>query len=205
MRKGLLIIGFAIVAVAVYFLYFYSGDEKKDYSPKQQPLTISKKSDSFNVPFNNMLNSYFELKDALVNWDTAKANLAAVNLNETIAKVPYEILQADSSIISTAKNLAEGMIAESKAIAGDPDINEKRKSFYTLSEDLYNLARTVQYDQQVIYHDKCPMAFGDDKEAYWISNTRDIINPYLGNKHPKYHSAMMNCGNVEDSLDFRSR
>jgi len=152
-----------------------------------------------------MLNTYFNLKDALVNWDTAKASAQAIALAEGTAKIPFKILQADTTLIATAQNFSDNMIAESQAIAGDSSISEKRKSFYTLSENLYNLVRVVQYDQQVLYHDKCPMAFGDDKEGYWLSNTADIVNPYLGNKHPKYHAAMVSCGNIEDSIDFRMK
>jgi len=28
------------------------------------------------------------------------------------------------------------------------------------------------------------------------------VNPYLGNKHPKYHSGMVGCGSIEDSVSF---
>ena len=49
------------------------------------------------------------------------------------------------------------------------------------------------------------MALGEDKSAYWISNSAEIVNPYLGKKHPIYHSAMINCGSVEDSIDWRGK
>jgi hypothetical protein len=96
-------------------------------------------------------------------------------------------------------------VAEAMGIAGENTIEGKRRSFYTLSENLYNLVRTVHYDQQVIYHDKCPMAFNDSEEAYWLSNTKQIINPYLGRKHPHYAGGMVGCGSVEDSIDYRNK
>ena len=97
------------------------------------------------------------------------------------------------------------MSAEALGISGETTLEGMRRSFYTLSENLYNLLRTVQYDQQIIYHDKCPMAFNDQEEGYWLSNTKEIINPYLGKKHPRYASGMIGCGSVEDSLDYRSK
>ncbi|HTE12434.1 MAG TPA: hypothetical protein VK645_16485, partial [Chitinophagaceae bacterium] len=58
------------------------------------------------------------------------------------------------------------------------------------------------YDRQKLYHQHCPMAFNDDEEAWWISNSNKIINPYLGRKHPKYKATMEGCGDITDSLDF---
>ena len=78
------------------------------------------------------------------------------------------------------KKFFESVSAEALGIPGETTLEGMRRSFYTLSENLYNLLRTVQYDQQIIYHDKCPMAFNDQEEGYWLSNTKEIINPYLG-------------------------
>jgi hypothetical protein len=205
MKKGLAIIGATVAVIAVYFLLFYKKAEPKDASNKQQPLAQSKNSDTFNTPFNNMLNSYFELKNALVDWDTARASADAKKLIELAEQVPYDNLKADTTIIATAKSFSESVVAEAKGVAGENTIGEKRRSFYTLSENLYNLLRTVRYDQQIIYHDKCPMAFNDSEEAYWVSNTKEIVNPYLGKKHPHYAGGMIGCGSIEDSIDYRGK
>jgi hypothetical protein len=205
MKKGLAIIGATIAVIAVYFLLFYKKSDPKETAEKQQPLAQSKNSEAFNGPFNKMLNSYFDLKTALVDWDTAKASASANNLIALAAQVPYDELKADTTIIATAKSFSESVVAEAKGVVGENIIEEKRRSFYTLSENLYNLLRTVHYDQQVIYHDKCPMAFNDTEEGYWISNTRAIVNPYLGKKHPHYASGMIGCGSIEDSIDYRNQ
>ncbi len=125
------------------------------------------------------------------------------NLLHKVRTVNYLINHL--TIIATAKSFSDNVVAETRGVAGENTIEEKRRSFYTLSENLYNLLRTVQYDQQVIYHDKCPMAFNDSEEAYWISNTKKIINPYLGKKHPHYAGGMVGCGSIEDSLDYRNK
>jgi hypothetical protein len=205
MKKGLAIIGAAVVVIAVYFLLFYKNDEKKEDVPKQQPLAQSKNVESFNKPFNEMLKSYFDLKNALVEWDTAKVSTFANTLASLSQNVPYNELKADTTIVATAKSFSDNVRAEAMGITGENNIEGKRRSFYTLSENLYNLLRTVRYDQQVIYHDKCPMAFNDTEEAYWISNTKQIINPYLGKKHPHYAAGMVGCGSVEDSIDYRNK
>lgn len=203
MKKGLAIIGVAVVAIAAYFFFFSGGDDKPAEEPKQAALVQGKNSEAFNAPFNEMLNGYFALQTALVEWDTAKASSSATALASLCIKVPYDELKADTVIISTAKSFSENIMAEAQGIVGETDIEGKRRSFYTLSENLYNLIRTVQYDQQVIYHDKCPMAFNDTEEGSWVSNSREIVNPYLGKKHPKYAGGMIGCGSIEDSIDYR--
>ena len=205
MKKGLLLIGITAVIVAGYFLFFAGDDEAQPEAPKQQPLAQSKNSETFNKPFNDVLNSYFELKDALVDWDTAKATAAATKLIDFAGKVPMNELKADSTIVQTAESFNGSVVAEAKGLVGETSIAEKRRAFYTLSENLYNLLRTVRYDQQIIYHDMCPMAFGDNDPAYWLSNSKEIVNPYLGNKHPKYHSGMLGCGSIEDSVSYVSK
>lgn len=201
MKKGLLFFGLAIIIIAIYFLFFYEKKEKP-HGNKLEALKISKNSESFNQQFNAALQEYYALSSALVNWDSLQANKAAENLKPLITKVPYDSLQADSILIATAKNFAENIAFESEALIKATNIEEKRRHFYTISDFLYSLIRTVKYDQEVIYHMKCPMAFNDSETAYWLSNSPEIINPYLGNKHPKYHSGMLHCGNIEDSIAY---
>jgi hypothetical protein len=184
MKKGLLIVALAAVVVAVYFLFFNKSEGKQE-EVKQQPLAISKNDEAFNKPFNAFLDEYYSLSNAFAEWDSVKVDKAANELITLAGKVPYEKIKADSSIISTGRSFSENVVAESKGIVGEPTLEGKRRSFYTLSENLYNLIRTVQYDQQIIYHFKCPMAFNDNEEAFWLSNNNQVVNPYLGKKHPK--------------------
>jgi hypothetical protein len=201
MKRGLVLIGAVTIAVAVYFIFFFkTGD--KPAEEKQAPLAQSANSESFNKPFNDLLNGYFDLKTALVNWDSTKASVSAKNLAGLAAKVPYDSLKADSTIILTAKTYSDTIAAQAKALESDPTLVAKRHSFNNLTDNFYNLIRTVHYDQQIIYHDKCPMAFGPNTDGFWLSNSRDIVNPYLGNKHPKYHSGMVSCGDIEDSINY---
>lgn len=201
MKKGVAIIGLATLLLAVYFLFLHKSDEPAVNLPSVELQTnISRNSDAFNVPFENVLNKYFALKDALVNWDTATARNAANDFQQALSLVPYEELNTDT-LIDRAKSLSGQMTGEAEGLMTEVNIDGQRKSFYSLSEQLYNLVKTVHYDKQVIYHDKCPMAFNNEEdEGWWLSNTNNIVNPYMGNKHPRYKDAMMSCGSVEDSI-----
>ena len=69
-----------------------------------------------------------------------------------------------------------------------------------ISENLYPFLKTIKYEGPKLYWQNCPMAFGEDKEANWISNTKEIINPYLGKNHPEYKSSMLHCGEIKDTI-----
>jgi hypothetical protein len=195
--------------LAVYFSLFAliacNGCKNKDKdagnSPQPQatpPLTRSQNSEAFNTSFEKMLSDYFQLKDGLVaSKDTASGlvKAAATALSVSADSLKVTELKADEAIISTAKSYAEGIASEAKALLGVKLLDEKRRSFQMISDQLYDLVRTVRYDRQVVYHTFCPMAFNDEG-AYWLSNSSDIKNPYFGPK-------MLTCGEVKDSLDFR--
>lgn len=192
-----------VVAAGAWLLLAKKEQHPAAPEQKQQPLAISKNSAAFNQSFNQLLQAYADLKTALVNWDSTQATQLSAKLETATDSVKFSELKADSTIIATAKSFADGIVAESKAIAGENTIEGKRRSFYTLSENLYNLIRTVRYDQQVVYHMSCPMAFNDNEEASWISTDSTIVNPYLGKKHPHYAGGMLGCGKIQDSIDFR--
>ena len=166
------------------------------------PLSITDKSDAFRSAFGNLMTAYYSMKDAFVKWDTVGVNKFALNVQQLADSLPYHEMKADSSIVETAKTFSMSVSAEAKGVMGEKDITQKRHSFNVLSENLYNLVRTVRYNGEVIYHQRCPMAFNDTEEAYWLSNSNEIVNPYLGTSHPKYKAGMLHCGDVADSLDF---
>jgi hypothetical protein len=199
---ALLVLG--VIAVAIY--WFYSRSPKDTTENKEPvPLSISDKSDAFKSAFSSLMSSYYAMKDAFVNWDTATANREALAVQMKADSLPYHEMKADSSVVETARGFSMSISGEAKGIIGEKDIEQKRRTFYTLSENLYNLVRTVQYGGEIIYHQRCPMAFNDTEEAFWLSNSNEIVNPYLGKSHPKYKAGMLHCGDISDSLDFRKK
>ena len=206
-----IIIGIVLALVILFFIagkFFYpkpdgaSSTEKKNTSPG--PLAISKNSEIFNESFEKLLNGYFSLKEALTDYDTARADVAAKALAGFADSLKTSEIKGDSTgiIKQTAADFAGTISGSAKGLAGETDLTKKKREFQLISEGLYNLIRTVKYDRQKLYHQHCPMAFNDEEEAWWISNSNKIVNPYLGLKHPKYKGAMISCGDIADSLDF---
>lgn len=164
------------------------------------PLTKSQNSDAFNSSFEAMLSDYYSLKDGMVKSTSSVASSVDSAANKLISSadsLKLTELKADEAIVSTAQSYAQGISAEAKALLGEKNLEAKRKAFQMISDQMYDLVRTVRYDRQVVYHQYCPMAFNDEG-AYWLSNNSEIMNPYFGNK-------MLHCGEVRDSLDFRAK
>ena len=202
MKKVLLLLVLILALVVVYWVFFKKNrDTTENVEPA--PLAVTNKSSTFNNAVSTLLNEYYQLKDALVDWDTVKANQHAKELKVLADSLPLDQLKADTTIVDMADSYAGSISGDAVGLVGENSITEKRRSFYTLSESLYNLLRTVRYDGEVVYHQRCPMAFNDSEEAFWLSNKNQVVNPYLGNKHPKYKDKMLDCGDVTDSLDFR--
>ena len=60
-----------------------------------------------------------------------------------------------------------------------------------MSKDMYDMVKAFGAGM-ALYHDHCPMA-QDNKGAMWLSETKEIRNPYFGDK-------MMTCGSVEEMM-----
>ena len=204
LKRVILFLVLILVAVTVYWVVFKPKKNKVE-GEQEKPLVQTQNSDAFTASFTKLMTSYYSLKDAFVEWDTAKVNKQAADLKILADSLPLGQMKADTSIIMTASDYTKTISGEAVGIIGETDIAQKRRSFYTLSDALYTLVMTVKYDQEVVYHQHCPMAFDEEQEAFWLSNSNKVVNPYLGDKHPKYKAGMLHCGDVTDSLDFRKK
>lgn len=200
MKKTIIVIISLAAIVLISRPFFCSSDDKKTDNAvdntKQQPLSITKNTDVFNQSFTQLLTAYYGLKDALVASDTAKASAQARSLVLAADSLQVNEIKGDSTgvIKETAKNFTGTISSSAKALATEKDIKAKRKEFEMIADAMWSLTRTVRYSGQKVYWQYCPMAF-NNQGAYWMSNQREILNPYFGNE-------MLNCGSVEDSLDY---
>jgi Protein of unknown function (DUF3347) len=197
MKKVLIAI--LLLAVAGFGVYYFFGrKETKSNEPETQPLAINKNSGAFNDSYKQLMTGYYNLKDALVASDTAKANTASNQLLVFSDSLKINEIQGDSTgmIKETAKTFTSTISGSAQALAKETTIEAKRKEFEMISDALWSLTRTVRYDGEKIYYQYCPMAF-NNKGAYWLSNQSVIRNPYFGDE-------MLECGKVEDSVDYRN-
>ena len=204
MKKILLLVVLALIGVAAWY-YFETRPKPEVETQQTQALVVSQYSDSFNTSVQNMLDHYYALSEAFVNWDSAAVTSHAGQLQQSFSNLALTELQKDSMIYETAASYKEPFNKNLATIAGNNNLEQKRLAFNSLSQNLYDLLRTVRYDNQKIYVQQCPMAFNDTETGTWLSKEEEIRNPYLGKHHPKYKAGMLECGEVKETLDFAAQ
>jgi hypothetical protein len=150
-----------------------------------------------------VINAYYTLKDALIEADSAAADRSAAQLLELADSLKIDALGLDTTLEQTIETYRGNIVAETKGLIGETDLTLKRRAFSMISQNLLPLLKEVNYKAEPVYQQICPMAFNEDETAYWLSNSNEINNPYLGKKHPKYGAGMLHCGELGDSLIFK--
>lgn len=131
--------------------------------------------------------NYLDLKNALVKDDSKAAAEFAKSLynsfqNAKTDKLPDDLKKQFVDIADDAKEHAEHIGSNGN------DISHQREHFVTLSNDIKDLIELLGTNQK-LYLEFCPMA-NNDKGAVWVSETKEIRNPYFGNEMPA-------CGTVQ--------
>jgi hypothetical protein len=197
---------FLLIGVAIgygAYKYFFAGDDGGGFTgEKPKMMTISKNSEAFNQSFGNLLTAYYGLSNAFVNYDTADITKQALLLKTAADSVRMKELKADSNLVLLAMSNAETLSANVKGLLGETVLEEKKRSYQTISAAMVDLIRIVKYDKEKIYIKRCPMAFNETEAAEWLGNDTLIVNPYLGKMHAKYKGTMLNCGEVIDTLNY---
>jgi hypothetical protein len=203
MKKALLLVVVLAAALAITYLLLHKSGSSATREKRDAPLVISANSSVFDRSFAAIMDSYYKLSDAFVQWDTVSVRSRAAQLMVSVDSLKLNQLKADTAVIQTAFSLAQSIVGEIKGMNGEPAMEGKKREFNMITDELYSLIRTVRYDGGgVIYHMRCPMAFHDSTEGYWLSPDNKVVNPYLGKKHPKYNDKMLDCGEVSDSIHF---
>ncbi len=137
-----------------------------------------------------LLNAYLKLKNAFTTDNDKEAAVAGNEMVNAFASFDKKSLTTGQSKVYTeiqddAKEHAEHIGAN----AGN--ITHQREHFDMLSKDMYDLIKLLGTSQP-LYVDHCPM-YNNNKGAIWLSEIKDIKNPYLG-------KAMPTCGTVKEEL-----
>ncbi|HVG17086.1 MAG TPA: DUF3347 domain-containing protein [Chitinophagaceae bacterium] len=204
MKKWILLLILALIGVFSWY-FLVTKKKPKDETPKQEPLSVSQYSDSLNLSFNKLLTSYYALTNDFVNWDSSSVSKRAVELKADLQNLNLNEVRKDSIIHQTALTFIESSKGEVEGMIAGANLVQKRRALNNLSDNMYNLMRTIRYDGGKIYLQECPMAFNETEPGVWLSSSDSIQNPYLGLHHPKYKSGMLECGATKDTLNFTTR
>lgn len=145
-------------------------------------------SSSFTI--NKAVEDYLKLANALVNDDSKTAakvsKILSVTLNSLNSSKLDEVGKKKYVKISSVINEHLKHIIENPT-----DIEHQRTYFALLSKDMNDLIKAFGTDKK-LYQAYCPM-YEEGKSGYWISETKEIRNPYFG-------SQMLNCGRIVAAL-----
>ena len=126
-----------------------------------------------------VVDHYLHVKNALVNNNEEDAAGGGKAMAEAISKVDKSLFTAEQKKVYD--DIEDDLKEHAEHIGKNSgDIKHQREHFVMMSEDIYDLAKAFG-GGQALYHDHCPMA-NDNKGAMWLSETREVKNPYFGGK-----------------------
>jgi uncharacterized protein DUF3347 len=163
---------------------------KTNADTAQAATPVNTDSTKSAAPISAIVGHYLHLKNALANDDGNDAAAAGKAMVGAIDQFDTSSLTSDQK--KTYQELAGDTRENAEHIGANADkIDHQREHFEMLSKDMYDLVKKFGAGQTV-YQDFCPM-YNNQKGATWISETKDIKNPYLGKKMPT-------CGSVKEEI-----
>jgi len=145
---------------------------------------------SVKTQINGLLANYFAVNKALIEDNNEVAKTEAKTFTDNLAKFDMSKLvgeQMDFYHVQLAK-ISSGL----KHITESVDIEESRTELANVSEGMYAMVKAYHPNETELYYQFCPMA-KNNEGAYWISNTKEIVNPYMGQMMPT-------CGMTKEKL-----
>lgn len=142
------------------------------------------------TPVKEIVNGYLQMKNALAGDDDKGAANAGDAMVTAFQKFDKSALPADKKKVY--EDIEDDAREHAEHIGKNAgNIKHQREHFDMLSKDIYELVKTFGAGQP-LYYDHCPM-YNNNKGADWISETKAIANPYLGQEMPT-------CGTVKEEL-----
>ena len=143
--------------------------QKKEY-------TSAKMEAEFNDPKVAVIfEEYIQLKTALVNTNSENTAAVAKSLQAKLVAI-----DAEEELTKTVQSIAEST-----------DVEIQREAFVDVTAAVEKMLEG-KLKSGTIYKQFCPMAFGNTG-AHWLSNTKEIQNPYFGDK-------MLKCGRIAEEI-----
>jgi len=157
----------------------------------------SSEKEKRNIEVNNQKNdatsaiidAYLLMKNALVLDDKEAAAKGGTALLNAFSK--FDMTKLTKSQHKEYMEILENTKEQAEHIVKSP-IDHQREHFEVLSIDINDLI-TLIGTNKTLYQDFCPMA-NNGKGAIWLSEIKDIKNPFFGSK-------MLKCGEVQKQIN----
>jgi len=183
----------ALFVIAAINLAACNGNTKKSEKDlsKSDTATIQSPVSTNTFPVKEVVAAYLNIKNALAKDNSKEAASAGTELKNILSGIDIASLSAEQGKIY--QGLQDDLKEHSEHIAGNGGkIDHQRSHFEMLSMDIADLVKAFGNGGQILYTTFCPMA-NDSKGATWVSEFKEIKNPYMGKK-------MLTCGTVKDTI-----
>ncbi|MCF8218584.1 MAG: efflux RND transporter periplasmic adaptor subunit [Bacteroidales bacterium] len=164
-----------------------AGVQEKDKITDVEKFEVSTE---FQQQLTRFYRDYIKMKNSFVDTDPDKVNEHANQLQNSLENIDMSLLEGEAHMqwMDYLKILKKDL----NTIAGSSDIEVQREAFVTFNPAFYKAVKAFGLIDVKAYYQFCPMA-NDDKGAYWISEQKEIRNPYFGDE-------MMSCGENKDTI-----
>jgi hypothetical protein len=155
-------------------------------------VTLSKSSapEANAVSLKEIVSSYLTMKNALSEDNSTATAKAGEILQTTFKSFDKSALTTDQKKIF--EDVETDAIENAEHIAENGgNIAHQREHFELLSKDIYDLVKIFGAGQ-VLYKVYDSM-FNSGKGAFWLSETKEIKNPYMG-------KAMLTSGSIKEEI-----
>ncbi len=182
------------IAIAAMILVACNSNSKSTESTSARdttPVSNVAATDSGNTAsMKDIVNSYLQLKNAFTKDNTTDAATAGTSLETAFKNFNKTTLTAQQKKTFEDIKADAGEHAEHISKNGG-NISHQREHFEMLSKDMYDLVKALG-GGQTLYKVFCPM-YNNGKGAFWLSETKEINNPYQGKDMPT-------CGIVKEEI-----
>lgn len=181
---------YLILGIALALFSCKNSEEAEIKTAPSQTATVQKDSNTDlnststtsevvfeNAAFGKVYDAYLDVKASLVNTDATAASKAVATLNDSQKDV------LDNKDLHMALQEFEA----------STDIKKQRALFEKISAAMEVEIAKQTITSGTIYKQYCPMAF-NGKGGYWLSNSKEVRNPYYGDK-------MLKCGTIDKELN----
>jgi Cu(I)/Ag(I) efflux system membrane fusion protein len=159
--------------------------------PATDIVSASKTTDpAFKAQLTKVYSDYLDLKSAFVATDAKKVTKEAKDVIASLKSVDMGLLKGDAH--NMWMNQLKTLNSTINAISKSNDIEKQRQEFVQFNNAFYKSVKMFGLVNTTTYYQFCPMA-NNDKGAYWLSDSEEILNPYFGD-------VMLNCGEVKETI-----
>jgi Cu(I)/Ag(I) efflux system membrane fusion protein len=158
----------------------------------QQTQMSGEVDPAFKKQLQSVYDSYILMKNAFVASDPELIRKRAHDVNTNLMAVDMELLTGEPHM--KWMNYLNKMKSAISPIEAKADLSAQRIAFAEFNEAFHGCLESFGLYKGTIYYQYCPMANGN-KGAYWLSEIKDIRNPFFGDK-------MLGCGETRETLEF---